>query len=124
MAAASTREDEITCGDNSRSSGLQQLKDPLEITHHEQDRPREKQDIEQAWSPCQDDEYLDPPHIRVETFTSSSPLKVTDHVSMESSVCDEEKSRDGEREGYKLSNLSLSALLLAESRLPCISMRI
>ncbi|CAK6958700.1 zinc finger protein 544-like [Scomber scombrus] len=101
------REAEISCGEKPESSGLQRLKDPLEITHHEQDESDEQQDNEQAWSPCQEHKDLNPPHIKVERFTPSAPLQETDHDSKlpsesERSVCDEEKSRDGETEGYEL----------------------
>lgn len=82
------------------------LADPLEITHHEQDGSDEQQDNQQAWSPCQEHEDLNPPHIKVERFTPSAPLEETDHDTklppQSESVCDEEKSRDGEAEGYEL----------------------
>lgn len=107
ITSPSTRE----AGEKPESSGLQQLKDPLEITHHEQDESDEQQYTEQAWSPCQDREDPDLPYIKVERFTPSAPLEETDHdcklpLQSERSVCDEEKSRDGEGEGYELNRVS------------------
>ena len=105
------------------------LADPLEITHPEQDGPDEQQFTEQDWNPCQDHEDPDPPQIKVEKFTSSSPQEVTDHncqlpLLSERSIYDErhsssprhdqtvthqtfytaqEKRRDAEGEGYRVS---------------------
>lgn len=73
--------------------------------------PAEQQYTEQVWSPCQDYEDPDPPHIKVERFTSSAPLEETGHdcklpLQSERDVCDEEKNRDGEGEGYELRRVS------------------
>ncbi|XP_056248196.1 zinc finger protein 479-like [Seriola aureovittata] len=81
ITSAPTREAEVPSGRNPESSGLRRetLKDPLEITHHEQDGPDEQQYTEQDWSLCQDHDDPDPPQIKVEKFTPSSPRGETDH---------------------------------------------
>lgn len=67
------------------------LADPLEVTR-EQDGPDEQPYSEQDWSPCQDHDDPDPPHIKVEECTI--PLEETGHdykipAQSERSVYDE-----------------------------------
>ncbi|XP_073324158.1 uncharacterized protein [Pagrus major] len=130
----STREAEIPCRGNKESTGLQQesLRDRLETAHHEQDGPDEQQYTEHDWSPCQDHEDPDPPQIKVERFTSSSPQGEADLCyevppQSERSVYDEPRSlsprhnqivtnqtfypaQEKRREGYNLSGLSRASL--------------
>ncbi|XP_071349761.1 zinc finger protein 253-like isoform X2 [Trachinotus anak] len=124
ITSASTREAEIPCGIKPESSGLQleTLKDPLEITHHEQDGPDEQQHTEQAWRPCQAHEDPNSPHIKVEKFIPSIPQEETDHeyeLSLRSCSSShdqilsdkafhtaEEQRRDADGEGCKLFRLT------------------
>ncbi|XP_029287826.1 zinc finger protein 500-like isoform X2 [Cottoperca gobio] len=142
ITSPSTREDENPCGVNPESSGLhlETRKDSLEFTHHERDGLDEQPYAEQDWSPRQDDKDPDPPQIKVEKFTSSSPLEDTDPddklpLQSESSVYDEphstspchnqtlinktfytaeDRRRGAEGEGCKLSGLPFCSLNQSE----------
>lgn len=99
--------------------------DSLEITDHAQDWSDNRQYPDQDWSPCQEPEDPDPPQVKVEKCTSSSPLEEMEHTyelppKSEGSVYDEshsscrdqtfhsteEKRRDAQREGSELSRLT------------------
>ncbi|XP_036956667.1 zinc finger and SCAN domain-containing protein 2-like isoform X2 [Acanthopagrus latus] len=127
-------EAEVPCRGNPESAGLQResLRDRDETTDHEQDGPDEQQYTEQGWSPRQDHKDPDPPQVKVEKFTSSSPrgeadLRYEAPPRSERSVYDELCSfsprhnptvsnqtfytaLEERREGYDLSGLSRTCL--------------
>lgn len=95
------------------------LIDRLEITHHEQEGPDERQYTEQDWSPSKDHKGPDPPQIKLENFTSSSPQEETDRdyrlplqsersqILTNTTICTAEgKRRDAGGEGCLLSGLT------------------
>uniref|UniRef100_A0A3Q3IHS1 C2H2-type domain-containing protein n=2 Tax=Monopterus albus TaxID=43700 RepID=A0A3Q3IHS1_MONAL len=81
ITSPSTKEAEIHCARNAGPSGIQQeaLKESLEVIHCEQEWPDEQQHTKPNRCPCQDHKDLDPPQVKMEKATSSSPKEENDN---------------------------------------------